>query len=227
MSRRLMMTTLLLALILWPLCTLALAGTTVLAEVTAKSLKVRSSPSTTSALLGGLKRGDKITASLLDSGWARFRHGRATGYIDSRYIKTLAVISAGENRPPAVAAEQKCRAATAKVNLKINTVDLTCSEKERGIGYAACAALFDLVLTSDCSENLRAFISCEAEFLYQKSDDFMQLRATEIVSEIVPISYGHASLQTEVFWRPNLIQGAVVAAQLKNASCAVYSVYDN
>ena len=227
MSRRLLMTTLLLALHLWPHCNLALAGTTVLAEVTAQSLKVRSAPTTTGDLLGGLKRGDKITATLLDSGWARFRHGRATGYIASRYLKTLTVISSPDDRSPAVDAEQKCRAATAKVSLKINTVDLTCSENDLGSGYDGCGALFDLVLTANCTENLRAFISCEAEILYQKSDDFLQLRATELVSEIVPISYGHASLQTEVFWRPNLIHGSVVNAQLNNASCAVYSVYDN
>lgn len=227
MSRRLLMTTFLLALNLWPSCNLALASTRVLAEVTAQSLKVRSAPSTSADLLGGLKRGDKITATLLDKGWARFRHGHATGYIASRYIKTLTVISAADNRLPAVDAEQKCRAATAKVSLKINTVDLTCSENELGSGYSGCGALFDLVLTADCAEKMRAFISCEAEILYQKSDDFLQLRATELVSEIVPISYGHASLQTEAFWRPNLINGSVVSAQLNNASCAVYSVYDN
>ncbi len=239
MSKRLGVIGLLLLFNLWPLCSLSQASTTVLAEVTVRSLKVRDLPRSEGKLIGGLRQGDRITATLLDSGWAKFLlNGKTTAYVSTSCIRTIAVLSREEpaSPPPAqpaapepgvAEAEKTCRAATANLNVKIDTVDLKCNEALLGAGYDACRALFDLTLISDCTEKLRAFITCEAEFLYQKTDDFLPLRATELTSEIVPISYGHANHQTQVLWRPNLRQGNVAGVQLNTASCAVYSVYDD
>ena len=58
-------------------------------EVTATSLNVRSSASTTGSILGKLSKGTKINVSEVKNGWAKFQYNGKTAYVSSSYLKNI------------------------------------------------------------------------------------------------------------------------------------------
>lgn len=57
-------------------------------EVTAYSLNVRSGPSTSYNVIGGLKKGDKVEILSSDNGWYRIKYGSKTAWVSGKYIST-------------------------------------------------------------------------------------------------------------------------------------------
>ncbi|MFD1031868.1 N-acetylmuramoyl-L-alanine amidase [Metaplanococcus flavidus] len=58
-------------------------------KVTVDSLNVRSQANASSAIVGKLKIGDKVTVQSLDGYWAKIKYGSVTGYAHKSYLKLL------------------------------------------------------------------------------------------------------------------------------------------
>ena len=57
------------------------------ARVTASALNVRKGPGTSSAILGSLKRGKKVTVKYTSGNWAYITSGSLTGYVSLNYLR--------------------------------------------------------------------------------------------------------------------------------------------
>ena len=57
------------------------------AKVTASALNVRKGPGTSSAILGSLKRGTKVTVKYTSGNWAYVSTSKLTGYVSLNYLK--------------------------------------------------------------------------------------------------------------------------------------------
>lgn len=56
--------------------------------VTASSLNVRSGPSTSNSILGGISRGQKVNIISSENGWYKIEFRNKTGWVSSKYIST-------------------------------------------------------------------------------------------------------------------------------------------
>ena len=56
-------------------------------EVTARTLNVRSAPTTASSVIGSLKAQDEAEVDFVDNGWAKINYKDGKGYVSAKYLK--------------------------------------------------------------------------------------------------------------------------------------------
>lgn len=206
----------------------AFGNSTFIVEITAESLNVRDQPTTKGEIISSFKKGEKIVASTSYPGWVMVLiNGNTFGYISSKYIKILKVVSTEKDSSFYEDGEEiRCNADSANLNLNISNVEMKCKEDLFGEGYESCNVWFDITIDSDCDESMTAYVDCEVEIKYETKDGFLPSRASEYSSETIYLNYGHGSGQVEVSLRPRVIMDDVVRVKLNDASCSISSVYD-
>lgn len=122
-----------LTLLLVLLTTAALAAT---GTVHVDSLVLRKSPSTESAALQTLDRGDRLDILEADGSWYKVRYGKYTGYVYAKYVKTSGTIPSSSNASDKV--EIKAEALKSSVTLRPGTTSgqvMTLQQKLKALGY--------------------------------------------------------------------------------------------
>lgn len=72
-------------------------------RVSAPRLNVRKAPSSESAIIGGLSKGDTINVRSLKKGWAEIDFKKDVGYVSQKYIEPIQIVPVNEPEPQEIA----------------------------------------------------------------------------------------------------------------------------
>ena len=84
-------------------------------EVTANSLNVRSGPSTSNSIIGGLKRGAKVDIISSEDGWYKIAYRNTTGWVSGDYV---AIKSSDDSSTDTPSTTNKKLISTASLNVR-------------------------------------------------------------------------------------------------------------
>lgn len=99
-------------------------------EVTAYSLNIRSGPTTSTSVIGGLKKGDKVDILSSKNGWYNIKYGSKTGWVSGDYISINNSSTDNENSSDGSPSSGKKLVATMGLNVRAGG-----STKYEKIGY--------------------------------------------------------------------------------------------
>ena len=99
-------------------------------EVTADSLNIRSGPSTSHSVIGGLKKGNKVEIISCEKNWYNIKYGSKTGWVSGSYI--LIKNSETTRDDQNLSTNNKKLIAIARLNVRSGA-----STKYKKIGYIA------------------------------------------------------------------------------------------
>jgi len=110
--------------------------------VTADVLNVRKGPSAKYAVVGSLKKGNKVTVSKVTNGWAYITYGKTKGYVSISYLK--AIQSSSPTTKPSNVSKTPSKPSTTttnKVDQRVVTVDTLNVRKGPGTNYSVIGKL--------------------------------------------------------------------------------------
>ena len=199
-----------------------------IAEITVDALNVTDQPSTEGNVIGKLNKGEQVTASPAQSGWAiTLFHGETPGYFSTDYMKVIRVVySEGLYTLGGQEEEIKCNAESAKLDLGISNIDFKCKENLINERYKSCSAWFNVAVSSDCNERMSAIVDCEAEFKLETEDGVEPYQVSESGLGTIYLNYGRGNGKIKVNWQSGVILAPEINVQVNNGSCSIISGYD-
>ncbi len=199
-----------------------------IAEITGDSLNVRDQPNTKANVIGKLNKGEQVTASPAQSGWAiTLFHGETPGYFSTDYMKVIRVVySEGLYTLGGQEEEIKCNAESAKLDLGISNIDFKCKKNLINERYKSCSAWFNIAVSSDCNERMSAIVDCEAEFKLETEDGLEPHQVSESGLGTIYLNYGRGNGKIKVNWQSGVILDPEINVQVNNGSCSIIAGYD-
>ncbi len=109
--------------------------------VTANSLNIRKGPSAKYAVVGSLKKGNRVTVSKVSGGWAYITYGKTKGYVSTSYLRTIQSTSSTTKPSSISKTPSKPSTVTKKVDQRTVTVDVLNVRKGPSAKYAVVGSL--------------------------------------------------------------------------------------
>ena len=208
---------------------LPVAGASMVVEVTADSLNVRESPSLESNIIGALNRGEIVVASEpLQNGWLMVSFDNRFGYIYGKFVRIIRTDTSikSQSFKGSRYSEKKCDAYSSKLLLTLDKTDLKCHEGLFSNGYENCDIAFNISIRSDCTEYMKAYVTCDVDLQYETKDGIIPRRDSESVDDFLYVRNGKGFETITLHWRPRTLMDPVIKVKLRNTSCSIIKVYD-
>ncbi len=186
-----------------------------IAEVISVGLNVREAPTRKSRVIGWLKRGDRIVASLPFESWAlTILDGQRPGYVAARRLKQVQQI----------ATPTDCASEADNFNIDSQPLDFQCQQDSTGRAFQFCSAQLNVTVSSSCLQPLLLNIACDGAFGYKTASGLMTMTSTADSEIQLPLTAGFGAAKTRIDWRPEPNTEDVVRVQLQESSCRLTAV---
>jgi uncharacterized protein YraI len=189
------------------------------AKVTAKSLNIRSKPTSGSEVIGSLSRGQTIIVYKASVGWLGVSHKGGIGYVSAKYVEIVGPLSADT--------EEDCEVDFYDVTLDYSVDSFKCREGILSDGYEECSLYVRILASSTCDSSFSVGGSCDVSYKVVEPESAVSIgnNRSEFHQFFFYANNGSGSAFEEISWRPARMMETVIGVEVKNVSCSISAVY--